>query len=179
MEDDVTHMYTVCVLEWSDITSKTRCFWLSIRPWTTTERLGSDCYTPHNDAPPPPSPYARTTNYVNLQVTVNVIAPDDMAVSPDKQSYMLPFLVRFTGRAKVLMTPDMVFGGIALPINSTSFSRSRIEAPGFVPSLQVMVRSFPSGTVTAPTGSIVTWATDTVQTPISIVKRTVEATQRQ
>ena len=51
--------------------------------------------------------------------------------------------------------------------NCMPFSRRNIAAPPFTPSVQVMVRLFPSTTVTAPTGSMVTvWAIETPNTSI-------------
>ena len=52
-----------------------------------------------------------------------------------------------------------------MPVSRTPSFRSSIADPGLPTSAQVMVRLFPSTTVTAPTGSMVTWATDNAGTP--------------
>ena len=57
-----------------------------------------------------------------------------------------------------------MLGGISAPVSCTPSFRSRITDPGLPTSAQVMVRLFPSTTVTAPTGSMVTWA-NTAGTP--------------
>ena len=62
-------------------------------------------------------------------------------------------------------------GGVLSPINCMLFSRRRNLVP-FTPSVQVMVRLFPSTTVTAPTGLMVTvWASETPSKPTHISTR--------
>ena len=97
-----------------------------------------------------------TTDVFHLHTAVNVNVSEDIFVNPEKQSYMLAFLVLSTGTAKVLIWQETELGGSLLTVSCTPFSRRRIVAPMFVPSVQVMVRLFPSTTVTAPTGSMVT-----------------------
>ena len=56
--------------------------------------------------------------------------------------------------------------GMAAAANRLLFSRRLKSFPGIAVSEQVMVRLFPSTTVTGPTGSLMTiWATETPNTP--------------
>ena len=64
------------------------------------------------------------------------------------------------------IVPFTSLGGMLCPINCTLFSRRTNLVPSVTPSEQVMVRLFPSTTVTAPTGSMVTvWASEIPNTP--------------
>ena len=122
----------------------------------------------HSHPTKPTLTQTEACNYCPLhsQATVTFNFADIMPRTTSSHSYVLPFFARSTGSWKMRTSPFTWVGGVLPPVNRTLFSRSKNLSPTFTPSVQVMVRLFPSTTVTAPTGSMVTvWATDTPNTP--------------